>query len=77
MMPVRRRISIDDQVFHTLQQLALETGVYVDELADEAIRDLLRKYLRPMGLRDALVQSLRLRPANQQPRATVHCLRRQ
>ena len=42
MMPVRRRIEFDDQVWHVLQHLCLETGKGLQEVADEAFRDLLR-----------------------------------
>jgi hypothetical protein len=36
----------------------------VQELADEAFGDLLRKYRRPVTLKDALRDSARLLPAN-------------
>ena len=38
--------------------------VAVQELADEAFRDLLRKHQRPVTLKDALRQSARRLPAN-------------
>jgi hypothetical protein len=65
MMPVRRRISIDDHVWHALQQLCLDTGKDMQVLADE-----------PVTLTDALRESLRMQPANEQPKATVHRLRK-
>jgi hypothetical protein len=36
------------------------------ELADEAFADLLKKHHRPVALKDALRQSLRREPANDQ-----------
>jgi hypothetical protein len=36
------------------------------ELADEAFRDLLKKHGRPAGLKEALRQSTRVIPANDQ-----------
>ena len=39
-------------------------------------RDLLRKKRRPVSLHEGLRESLRMIPANEQPKATVHRLRR-
>jgi len=50
-MSVRRRIEFDDHVWHALQHLCLETGKGLQEMADEAFRDLLRKKRRPVTLR--------------------------
>ena len=75
-MPVRRRIEFDDHVWHALQHLCLETGKGLQEMADEAFRDLLRKKRRPVTLREGLRESLRMIPANEQPKANVHRLRR-
>ena len=36
----------------------------LQELADEAFRDLLKKHHRPVTLKDALRQSVRMQPAN-------------
>ena len=71
MMPVRRRIEFDDQIWHALQHLCLETGKGLQEVADEAFRDLLRKRRRPVTLREGLRESLRMISANEQPKATV------
>ena len=75
-MPVRRRIELDDRVWHALQHLCLETGQGLQDIADEAFRDLLRKKRRPVSLYEGLRESLRMIPANEQPKATVHRLRR-
>jgi hypothetical protein len=44
-------------------------------VGDEAFRIAL-KHHRPVTLKDALRQSVRMQPANEQPKATVHRLRR-
>lgn len=44
--------------------LAKDTGRSVQELADEAFADLLGKYQRPASLKDALRESTRRLPAN-------------
>ena len=75
-MPVRRRIEFDDHVWYALQQLCLERGMGPQEVIDQALRDLLKKRGRPVTLKDALRESLRMQPANEQPKATVHRLRR-
>jgi hypothetical protein len=36
----------------------------LQDLADEAFRDFLKKHGRPITLRDALLESVRLHPAN-------------
>ena len=61
---VRRRIAFDDQTWHALHQFALDSGRALQDLADEAFRDLLKKHRRPVSLRDALRQSVRMQPAN-------------
>ena len=60
----RKRISFDDETWHALHQLSLDSMRSLQELADEAFRDLLRKHHRPVTLRDALRQSVRMQPAN-------------
>jgi hypothetical protein len=72
----RKRIVFDAATWHALHHFALDRGVSVQQLADEAFRDLLRKHRRPVTLRDSLRESLRMIPANEQPKATVHRLRR-
>ena len=74
--PIRRRIEFDAETWHALNRLALDSGKRLQDLADEAFRDLLRKRRRPVGLREGLTESLRMIPANEQPKATVYRLRR-
>ena len=73
--PVRKRLEFDAATWHALRRLALDSGCSLQDLANEAFRDLLRKRHRPVTLQDALRQSARLQPANEQPAASVHRLR--
>jgi hypothetical protein len=72
---VGKRIEFDAETWHAVHRLSLDTVKSLQELADEAFRDLLKKYHRPVTLKDALRQSVRMQPANEQPKATVHRLR--
>ena len=73
---VGKRVEFDAETWHAVHRLSLDTVKSLQELADEAFRDLLKKYHRPVTLKDALRQSVRMQPANEQPTATVHRLRR-
>lgn len=57
-MPKRKLIAFDDETWHALDLLAKDQSRDIQELADEAFEDLLRKHRRPVGLRQALKQSL-------------------
>ena len=61
---IRHRISFEPEIHHALHQLALDRMATLQELADEAFRDLLKKHHRPVGLRDMLKQSARMTPVN-------------
>ena len=61
---VRKIIEFDDETFTALKLLAGDRMSNLQELADEAFADLLKKHGRPVGLKDALRQSLRRIPAN-------------
>lgn len=65
---VRRRIAFDGETYHALHQLALDRTASLQELADEAFRDLLKKYHRPVGIGEMLRQSARLLPSNDRVR---------
>jgi len=56
-MPAKR-VQIDERVWQALALLASDRKIGFQDLADEAFRDLLRKYDRPPDLRSALRQSL-------------------
>jgi hypothetical protein len=75
MKPVRRRIEFDVETWHALNRLALEKGVKLQDLAEDAFRDFLKKHRRPVTLREALRESVRMHPANDLPKAKVYRLR--
>ena len=62
-----KRIQFDDETWHALDELARDRMQTFQELAEEAFADVLKKYDRPVGLREALRKS-----AGQS--ATVHRL---
>jgi hypothetical protein len=53
----RKLIAFDTETFHALDVLARDRMMTMQELAEEAFRDLLRKHGRPVDLRDALKKS--------------------
>jgi hypothetical protein len=57
-MPAKR-IVLDGVVMQAIELLGRDLGKDFVDLSDEAFRDLLKKHRRPIGLRDALRQSLR------------------
>ena len=63
---VRRRIEFDAESYNALDRLAKDRMATIQELADEAFRDLLKKHRRPTTLHDMLQESVRSHPANDQ-----------
>jgi hypothetical protein len=61
-----KRVQIDDETWTALSLLGQDTMKDFQNLADEAFSDLLKKYHRPVTLKDALKQSVRGIPANDQ-----------
>ena len=61
-----KRVQIDDETWTALRLLGQDTSKDFQDLADEAFADLLKKYHRPATLKDALKQSVRGIPANDQ-----------
>ena len=61
-----KRVQIDDETWTALRTLGQDTMKDFQDLADEAFADLLKKYHRPVTLKDALKQSVRGIPANDQ-----------
>jgi hypothetical protein len=61
---IRRRISFDAATFAALDRLARDRMSDIQELADEAFRDLLKKHRRPTTLKEMLRESARAHPAN-------------
>ena len=61
---VRKLIEFDGETWRALEGLSCDSLASVQELADEAFRDLLKKHRRPVTLREALKASARTIPAN-------------
>jgi hypothetical protein len=61
---VRRRIEFDAETWHALHKLSLDSMKSLQDLADEAFRDLLKKHRRPTTLKEMLRESVRSHPAN-------------
>jgi hypothetical protein len=61
---VGKRIVFDVETWQALHRLSLDSVKSIQELADEAFRDLLKKHHRPTNLKEMLRQSARLQPAN-------------
>jgi hypothetical protein len=61
---LRRRIAFDAPTFLALDRLAKDRMETIQELAEEAFRDLLKKHRRPTTLKEMLRESARSHPAN-------------
>jgi hypothetical protein len=57
---MRKLIAFDEEIFDKLKQLGRDRMATLQELADEAFADLLKKHGIPLDLRDALRKSARL-----------------
>jgi non-homologous end joining protein Ku len=66
---VRKLIDFDDETIDQLKQLARDRMATIQELADEAFADLLRKHGIPIDLKDALRKSASLAKAPAQKSA--------
>lgn len=60
----RKLIAFAPDIWQAIEFLAIDSGRSVQSLADEAFLDLLRKYDRPTSLKEALRESARRLPAN-------------
>jgi hypothetical protein len=60
----RKLIEFAPEIWLALDLLAKDTGRSVQDLADEAFADILAKYHRPASLKEALRESARRLPAN-------------
>ena len=60
----RKLIAFAAETWHALQLLGRDSAKSLQELADEAFADLLKKHDRPVTLRQALRQSVRKQAAN-------------
>ena len=70
----RKLIEFAPELWLALEMLAKDTGRSVQELADEAFADLLGKYQRPASLKEALRESARRLPANDDARQHADAL---
>lgn len=61
---VRKLIEFDAETWHALRLLSGDSMKSLQEMADEAFGDLLKKHGRPVTLKEALRESLRRQPAN-------------
>ena len=61
---VGKRIVFDGETWQALHRLSLDSMKSLQELANEAFRDLLKKHRRPTSLKEMLRESARLHPAN-------------
>ena len=61
---VRKRIEFDAESYQALNLLGRDTMKSLQELANEAFGDLLKKHRRPVTLKQALRESARQFPAN-------------
>jgi hypothetical protein len=60
----RKLIEFDAETWQAMTLLSRDSMKSLQELADEAFSDLLKKHRRPTGLRQQLRQSARQIPAN-------------
>ena len=65
MAPNRKLIAFDPETLQALELLSRDSGRDLQALSEEAFADLLSKHRRPRGLKDALKQSARAEPANE------------
>ena len=60
----RKVVEFRSEIWQALFLLARDSGKNLEALANEAFTDLLRKYRRPLSLKEALRESARRLPAN-------------
>lgn len=62
---IGKRVALDRAIWQALDLLARERMMTFQELADEALLDVLRKHGRPYDTRDAFRKSARMAQANE------------
>jgi len=73
---VRKLIAFDDDTFDKLKQLGRDRMATIQELADEAFADVLRKHGIPVDLKDALRKSASLSNSERQTNARTSSSRK-
>jgi hypothetical protein len=58
----RKLIEFDPETWNALELFARDSMKSIQEIADEAFADVLKKHHRPTGLKEALRESVRQRP---------------
>lgn len=61
---IRKLVEFDVETWHVLRVLSGDSMKSLQELAEEAFADLLKKHGRPATLKQALRESARRQPAN-------------
>ncbi|MBY0381514.1 MAG: hypothetical protein K2W78_06330 [Xanthobacteraceae bacterium] len=59
---MRKLIAFDEETYQAIAQLSRDRMGTLQELADEAFRDLLKKHGVPVNLKDALQRSAKKKP---------------
>ena len=62
--PLRKLIEFDAETWHALRGLSGDSMKSLQDLAEEAFRDLLKKHNRPTTLKEMLKASVRAHPDN-------------
>ncbi|WP_291860443.1 hypothetical protein [Bradyrhizobium sp.] len=73
---MRKLIAFDDDTFDKLKQLGRDRMATIQELADEAFTDLLRKHGIPVDLKDALRRSASLSQTSTKRKTASNPLRK-
>ncbi len=60
----RKMVALSTELWHALELMMRDSGKDLYALAQEAVTDLLCKHRRPVSLKDALKESARRLPAN-------------
>lgn len=60
----RKVFNVEERLLQALAFYARDQKASLDDVADEAFRDLLKKHKRPLSLKAALQESARALPAN-------------
>ncbi len=68
---MRKIIEFDSETYDALKLLARDSMSTLQELADEAFRDVLIKHGRPTSLKDALKRSLKAAPKRRSNRTAI------